>query len=158
MKNDRFLLGILIGIGLLVALALGLYFLRQEQPAYRSDETPEGVVHNYVTAVQLGDYERAYTYLAEKSDKPTYNTFRQAFISMLDPENASLQIGGSYSYTPGEADVEVTILRSNNGLFGGTYREQQSVMLTLQDGEWKIFSGPYPYWNWDWYQATIKTP
>ena len=56
MKNDRFLLGILIGIGLLVALALGLYFLRQEQPAYVNDETPEGVVHNYVTAVQLGDY------------------------------------------------------------------------------------------------------
>ena len=62
MKNDRFLLGILIGIGLLVALALGLYFLRQEGPAYREDQTPAGVVHNYITAVQLGDYERALEY------------------------------------------------------------------------------------------------
>jgi hypothetical protein len=157
MKNDRFLLGILIGIGLLVALSLGLYFLRQEQPAYRDDATPEGVVHNYVTAVQLGDYERAYTYLAEKSDKPTYHSFQEAFLNQLDPENASLQIGLAF-ITGDEASVEITILRSNNGLFGGTYREQQSAQLTLQDGDWKLFSGPYPYWNWDWYQATLKTP
>ena len=157
MKNDRFLMGILIGIGLLVALALGLYFLRQEQPAYVNDETPEGVVHNYVTAVQLGDYERAYTYLANKSDKPTFDTFRQAFLNQLDPENASLQIGSAFIFGD-EASVEITILRSNNGLFGGTYREQQSAQLTLQVGDWKLFSGPYPYWNWDWYQATIKTP
>ena len=157
MKNDRFLLGILIGIGLLVALALGLYFLRQEGPAYREDQTPAGVVHNYITAVQLGDYERAYTYLAEKSDKPNYESFRQAFISMLDPQNASIQIGATYT-TDQEANVEITILRSNNGLFGGTYREQQSALLIQQDGEWKLFNGPYPYWNWDWYQPSIKQP
>ena len=157
MKNDRFLLGILIGIGFLVALALGLYFLRQEGPAYREDQTPAGVVHNYITAVQLGDYERAYTYLAERSDKPGYEAFRQAFVNMLGPQNTSIQIGGTYT-TDQEANVEINVLRSNNSLFGGTYREQQSALLILQDGAWKLFTGPYPYWSWDWYQAIPKQP
>lgn len=158
MKNDRFLLAILIGIGLLVALALGLFFLRQEQATYLPDDSPKNVVHNYVTAIQLGDYEQAYTYLADKDNKPTFVVFRQAFLTMLDPQNTSLQVGETFDLTVGEASVGVSILRSNNGLFSSTYREQQNVLLTLQDSGWKITSGPYPYWNWDWYQPITKTP
>ena len=138
-------------------LSVTLFFLRQDKPAYRSEDTPEGVVHNYVTAIQLGDYERAYTYLAEKSDKPTFDGFRRAFLSGMNPGEVSLQIGGTY-FSGDEATVEITILHFNNGLFGETYREQQNAQLTLQNGDWKLYTAPYPYWSWDWYQATLKTP
>ena len=51
MKQDKFLTGILIGIGVLILLALGLFFTRQDKREYVADATPDGVVHNYVLAV-----------------------------------------------------------------------------------------------------------
>jgi len=157
MKNDRFLLGILIGIGLLVALTLGLFFLRQQQPNYKAEDTPAGVVHNYITAVELRDYERAYTYLAERTDKPTFEVFRQAFLTQMDPQSASVQVGEAF-ISGQDASVQVSLLHVNNGLFSSTWSEQMTATLVLQDGAWKLTNGPYPYWFWDWYQPVIKTP
>ncbi len=52
------------------------------------------MLYNYAVALQLHDYERAYGYLAEKDNKPTYNTFYQAFLTrQLDTSNSALQIG-----------------------------------------------------------------
>src|SRR5215207_10559593 len=96
MKQDRFLTGILIGIGLLVVLALAVFFTRKDTQTYVSDDTPEGVVHNYVVAVLNKDYEKAYGYLADLENKPTYEEFRDAFIKgMVNPDNAALDIGPS---------------------------------------------------------------
>ena len=77
MKQDRFLTGILIGIGLLVVVALAVFFTRQDTQTYVSDETPEGVVHNYVVAVLNKEYEKAYGYLADLDNKPTYEEFHE---------------------------------------------------------------------------------
>ena len=79
MKQDRFLTGILVGIGLLVVVALVVFFTRKNSQTYVPDDTPEGVVHNYVLAVLDKDYEKAYGYLAELKYKPTYEEFRRAF-------------------------------------------------------------------------------
>ena len=81
MKQDRFLIGILVGIGVLVVLALGLFFTRQDTQEYQTDDTPEGVVHNYVLALYRGDHEKAYGYLAEGENKPSYNEFREPFFN-----------------------------------------------------------------------------
>ena len=51
MKQDRFLTGILIGIGLLVVVALAVFFTRKDSQTYIPDTTPDGVVHNYVVAL-----------------------------------------------------------------------------------------------------------
>jgi len=67
MKQDRFLLGILIFIGLLVIAALALFFIRQDSQVYVADDTPEGVTRNYALALQKQDFQRAYDYLAEKT-------------------------------------------------------------------------------------------
>ena len=48
MKQDKFLTGILIGVGALVVLALVLFFTRQDKRDYLPEDTPEGVAHNYV--------------------------------------------------------------------------------------------------------------
>jgi hypothetical protein len=76
MKQDRFLLGILIGIGALVAIALAVFFARRDTQQYRADGAPESVVFNYVLAVTNRDYEKAYGYLANLEHKPTNADFR----------------------------------------------------------------------------------
>jgi len=92
MKQDRFLLGILVGIGILVVIALVLFFVRQDKQEYVMDDVPEGVVHNYALALYQGDYQKAYGYLAEREDKPTYEEFRMPFLNhYTDPlENGSV--------------------------------------------------------------------
>ena len=55
MKNDRFLVGIISFIGLLMVLAVVLFFVRQEPQDYGPEDSPQGVVRNYVLALQGGD-------------------------------------------------------------------------------------------------------
>ncbi len=81
MKQDRFLVGILIGIAILIVAALVLFFTRQDTQTYRPENTPEGVTYNYTLAVVNKDYEKAYSYLAELENKPSYEQFRQTFFS-----------------------------------------------------------------------------
>ena len=96
MKQDRFLLGILVGIGVLVIVALGLFFTRQDTQEYVSDDTPEGVVHNYSLAVYREDYEKAYGYLEDAKNKPTFSEFQTPFFNhYVDPRNVGLEIGES---------------------------------------------------------------
>jgi len=149
MKTDRFLTGILIGIGVLIALSLALFFLRRETVEYRTDDAPENVVHNYVLAIERQDYERAYQYLAEMETKPSYSAFRLAFSQELSAGRVSAAVSGT-EIIGDEAIVNLTITRSGYGLFADPYREQQSVLLTRQNGEWKIRQAPWPYWGWDW--------
>jgi len=86
MKQDRFLMGILVGIGILMVLALIVFFTRKDTQTYISEDAPEGVVHNYVVAVLNKDYEKAYSYLADLDHKPTYEEFRDSFLKgMVNP-------------------------------------------------------------------------
>ena len=79
----------------LVVVALAVFFTRQDTQTYVSDETPEGVVHNYVVAVLNKEYEKAYGYLADLDNKPTYEEFRDAFLTgMVNPNNSAVDIGG----------------------------------------------------------------
>ena len=55
MKQDRFLIAIGGIIGLLVAAALILFFVRRSSQAYKPEDTPESVVHNYILALNLED-------------------------------------------------------------------------------------------------------
>lgn len=62
--TDKFLIGIVAAVVVLVGAVLALALLRPSQPSYRPDDTPEGVAHNYLLALQLEEYERAYNYLS----------------------------------------------------------------------------------------------
>jgi hypothetical protein len=155
MKQDRFLMGILIFVGLLVAAALALFFFRNEKPAYGAEDKPEGVLYNYAVALQLHDYPRAYSYLAEKDKKPTYNAFEQAFLTrQLDTSTSALQIGNVQMLENGAAWINVTIQYAGNGLFNNSWSSADKGTLVKQNGAWKITFLPNPYWGWDWYQPT----
>jgi hypothetical protein len=157
MKQDRFLFGILIFIVLLVVVALGLFFLRQDSQTYGAEGTPEGVVRNYSLAVQNMDFERAYAYLAEGTAKPTLESFRMAFLNrQLDTSNAAVQIGSTRSISGNQAVVDVSIQFSASDPFSSPWTNKETANLVKEGGKWKLTYMPNPYWGWDWYTPTVK--
>jgi hypothetical protein len=155
MKQDRFLLGILIFIGLLVIAALALFFIRQDTQVYIADGTPEGVIRNYALALQKQDFQRAYDYLADKDNKPTYDAFRRAFLTnQLDVSSNALQVGSVQYMNSDEATVSVTVLYAGGGPFTQSSSSTDTASLVQQGGSWKLSYMPYPFWAYDWYQPT----
>jgi len=152
MKQDKFLLGILAGIGALAVIALVLFFTRQDRRDYLSEDTPEGVVHNYALAVLNKDYEKAYGYLADLKYKPTYEEFRQSFLNgMVNPDNTGVDVGRS-TITGDEAWVDITIYYGYSDPFSSRIGTPERALLVEQNGDWKISSMPYNFWDWNWYQ------
>lgn len=161
MKKDRFLLGILIGILLIVASTVIFFFVQKEKQVYKKDDAPDSVVHNYALAIFNEDYEMAYDFLQEEEYKPTYFEFLTYF------EDSGNGYGG-YGYDSGldntalevaETDVfgkraTVTIHTLNNsyGSFSN-YAYPNKAKLVSQEGEWKLSEvDVYELWSYDWYQ------
>lgn len=159
MKQDRFLTGILVGIAVLVGIALVVFFLRQGSQSYVSEEAPEDVVHNYVLAVLNDDYEKAYGYLADLDHKPTYEQFRDAFLTgTVNPNNAAVDIGHS-EISDDTASVEVALIYNPSDPFSTGYRDTQRAILVRQGEAWKISSMPGFYlWDYNWYSQVDVTP
>jgi hypothetical protein len=156
MKRDRFLIGILVGISLLVVVAIVTFLTRQASQDYVAETNPDGVVHNFFFAFQQGDYERAYGYLAEGESKPGMAEFR----SNLSQENTRSSDAGvqitDYDIVQNEdgsrgAVVDLVVIHTSSGPFDTGYRTYETAILVEQDGEWKIKEMPYWYW-WDWYR------
>jgi len=156
MKQDKFLTGILIGIGALILLALGLFFLRQDKRDYVAETSPDGVVHNYVLAVLNKDYQKAYGYLADLKNKPTYEEFRQSFFNgVVNPGDVGVEVG-SVEINGAEAIVSLSVYYSNSDPFSSRYASQDRALLVKQNGEWKLNSMQYNFWSYNWYQELPK--
>jgi hypothetical protein len=156
MKQDRFLLGILAGIAVLVFIALVVFFLRPDNLEYGEDLTPEGVVRNYIVAIHLKDYEKAYTYLTEGQYKPTLEEFTQPFLlNHISPGNAGVEVLESQTSGDG-ASVQLSILYNPGDPFSGSYRNSEYASLERQDNLWKIKEMPYTFWSYDWYQEPYE--
>lgn len=156
MKQDKFLTGILIGIGALIVVALALFFTRQDKREYLSEDAPEGVAHNYALAVLNKDYEKAYGYLADLKYKPTYEEFRQSFLNgMVNPEGMGLDVGNAEIHGD-EAVVNLTIYYSYSDPFSTRTGSPDRALLVEQDDEWKVSSMPYSFWDFNWYQEPYQ--
>jgi hypothetical protein len=156
MKQDKFLTGILIGIGVLIVLALALFFTRQDKREYVSDSTPEGVVHNYVLAVLNKDYEKAYTYLADLEHKPTYEDFKQSFFNgIVNPQDVGIDIG-TVEISGEEAYVNLVIYYSYSDPFSANYGNPDRANAVKQKGAWKLSYMPYSFWDYNWYQPPFQ--
>lgn len=154
MKQDRFLTGILIGIAALILLALVVFFLRKDDLVYVDESTPQGVVQNYIVAVQKRDYEKAYAYLADLENKPTYEQFRESFFNnYISPSGVGVEI--LQTETSGDlATVGLAIIYNQSDPFAGSSRYVETARLERQAGAWKIKQLPYQFWAYDWYQPT----
>jgi hypothetical protein len=157
-RGDRFLLAILIAIGVLVVVAIGLFYTRGGIDDYGSEDSPEGVLYNYVLALEKGDYQRAYSYLHDAPGKPEFNQFRRAFLNGdLDTSLAAVQIGQTRK-SGDDIILALVIIHGSSGPFGESHREMTNALLVHGEaGEWKIANLSYPYWGWDWYTSR-QTP
>jgi hypothetical protein len=157
MKQDKFLTGILIGIGVLIVLALVLFFSRKDSKQYTKDDTPEGVVNNYVLAVFNRDYEKAYTYLADLDYKPTYEEFRKSFFNgNINPGNAGVDVGTA-AINGDEAIVSISLVYAPNDPFSGRSENTDRALLVKQNSTWKLSAMPsYSFWDYNWYTKPIK--
>ena len=61
--TDKFLIGIVVGVVALVAVAFAVTLTRPE-PTYQDEDAAEGVAFNYLLALQKKDYGRALGYLS----------------------------------------------------------------------------------------------
>lgn len=155
MKNDRFLLGILIFIVVLVIAALALYFTGGSEQAYLPEDTPGAIVHNYVLALTKSEYARAYEYLANEDDRPTVAEFQRFFTQGEPMQNAGLRVGEA-DIIEDQAVVRVTVTWGSSGPFDGGYNAEDSALLILEDGAWKIQQMPFPYWEYSWSNHIIR--
>lgn len=159
MRQDRFLTGILIGIGALVILAVALFFARRGTLDYGPENGPDGVVRNYVIAIKKGDYDRAYGYLGAFQNKPSRLIFRQTFLNYQASQIASAGIEvGQPSIEGDTAVVQITLLQGSSDLFSSVYRNQQSASLALAGGQWKITNMVYPFWDYSWTEPVKAAP
>ncbi len=161
MQRDRFLIGILIGIGVLVLVALILFLSRQGQSQYGDESSPSGVLHNYILALQKRDYERAYRYLADFEGKPDLAQFQQSFLSNQGQsiDNTPVEIGETVADELNQsAFVQMTLIHGSRDLFDSGYRETNTASLVRQNGAWKIQSIPYPYGSWPIKAEPAYTP
>jgi len=138
-------------------IALAVFFTRQDTQTYVAEDTPEGVVHNYVLAVLNRDYEKAYGYLADLEFKPTYEEFRRPFLNgYVRPDDTAVDVGES-EISGDEASVEVVQIFNSGDPFSSGYRDVQRAILVRQNGAWKLSSMPaYNFWDFSWYQEVPK--
>jgi hypothetical protein len=157
-RGDRFLLAILIAIGVLVVVAIGLFYTRGGTGDYGLEDSPEGVLHNYILALEKGDYQRAYGYLHDAPGKPEFNQFRGAFLNgELSTSLAAVQIGETRK-SGDDVILALVVIHGGSGPFGDSQRESTHALLVQGEaGEWKIANLSYPYWGWDWYTSR-QTP
>ena len=153
MKGSDKILILIVGLVLLlVAGAFALVLLRP-QPEYMAEESPEGVVHNYLLALRRGDYERAYDTISQDAHIDDLDDF----IDSVE-KGWAFDLGNDVELSVEEtnekdetARVKVRKTRTYNDLFGGSqYSDTFSVRLKKYDGEWKITDSD-SYWDncWD---------
>jgi hypothetical protein len=148
---------ILISILGLVILSLVVFFLRRDTQQYGAEDDPQGVLRNYVLALQKSDFQRAYNYLEQGMYPINFDQFQDVFLTHRQ-ELARISVRlGSVEKTDRKAVVSLTLIHPANGLFSNGWRENSSALLVQdENGAWKITRMSYPFWGPDWFP--IKTP
>jgi hypothetical protein len=159
MKNsDKLLVGIVTGAIVLVIASLAIVLIRPK-PTYQPEDTPQGVAHNYLLALQQEDFEQAYSYLSHtiKNYPLTIDQFERdirnnSWQFRLGDTSYALEIK-STQIRDNEATVVVEETRfSQGGLFESSqFSTDFNVYLSRDPGTtiWKIIQAE-TYWNWNW--------
>lgn len=155
---DKFLIGIVAGMFLLVVVAFAVVLLRPE-PEYRSDDSPEAAVHNYLLALRQEDYERAYGFLSPRLK--SYPGDVEAFVEEIEARSFYFRLDRDVSLSVQSATVRsstatVDVLETqayNNGPFNSRQVDRTFDMkLRQENGAWKLIDGD-SFWNPCWDEA-----
>jgi hypothetical protein len=154
--SDKYLIGIVAGIALLVIVALAVVLSRPE-PEYRDDDSPDAVVHNYLLALRTDDFQRAYECLS-----PTlagYPDNLEIFIENVEDRSYKFRLDNevalnveSAKIRADTATVEVLETRAFDGgpMDSGQVNRGFDMKLRQDNGAWKLVDGDsYWYSCWD---------
>jgi hypothetical protein len=153
-KSDVFLLIIVIAI---VGLVIAAFIVVANRPApqYENAGTAESTVHDYLLAMELGDYERAYSYLAPDLGYPA--TYEEFYDSIQDfpwqfapPDNASLIVESSAPAGERREEVRVRQIAGSNSLFGGRGYSYEFIMTVEETAEGPRIVFGESFWSPCW--------
>ena len=148
-STDKFLIGIVAAIVLLIVVAL-VVTLTLPGLTYQAEDTPEGVAHNYLVALQKEEYERAYSYLSPSLDG--YPASAEDFAEHVQHDSWRFRLNKdttlsveSVKITGSLATVRVRESRFRSGDLFDTGQSTSffEMELQLEDGEWKIVDADY---------------
>ena len=155
--TDKYLIVLVIGILLVTVVAVVVVAQRPGLERYQPDNTPEGVVFNYLLALQQSDYERAYGYLSP--DLPRGPADVEQMVDDLgwqlnglqDSQNhpslsidTSRAVGDTAVVTVGE-----THYYRGDLLSSGHTTSTFDAKVRKVEGAWKIVYSQ-DYWKQDW--------
>jgi hypothetical protein len=153
--TDKVLIGIVVGIVLLIVVALVAVLLRPE--IYQAENTPKGVAHNYLLALQKQDYERAYGYLSPTLEG--YPASVEGFVEQIHDHSWRFRLDTDATLSVGLAritgDSATVTVRESRFRGGDLFDSGQSTSvfkteLYLEDSEWKIVYSSYYFARcWD---------
>lgn len=154
-KPDKFLIGIVAGIVLLVVVAFVVVLARPEA-SYQPEDTAENVVFNYVLALNKMEYGRAYGYVSPTV--PHYPADAAEFERHVDRpysyyDNRSFSVGSSNitdDYTVVYLNETYTS-RPRPLAFLDNYQYTNTFYFRVkqENGAWKIIDGEQ-YWYTCW--------
>jgi hypothetical protein len=160
-RTDKFFIGIVVGVILLVVVVF-VYVLSPSGGTYMPDDSPEGVMHNYMLALQKKDYERAYSYLSPKLSG--YPKDVNAFIGdvrkhspyfWMDSVTISVDRGEIIGGTWAAVEVRESSFDERNIFDIGSRIRTYEFRLQLEEGSWRIYdmeevSNWSKYFLWCW--------
>lgn len=151
---DRFVIGVVVGVLVLVAAGILTVLLLPTAQTYVDDATPAGVVHNYYVALEQGDLRRAYDYLAPSLQaRVSYDRFAAEGGGGLGPPGRRARVVIDEVREEGDtARVVVMLTYPQEGwLFfgGGSYSLQENLVLRRGPEGWRISDGPF-YFREPW--------
>ncbi|KAA3665481.1 MAG: hypothetical protein DWQ04_00420 [Chloroflexi bacterium] len=154
-STNKILIGIVAGVVLLVIAAF-VVTLNKPPISYQDESTPDGVVHNYLLALQKEEYERAYRYLSPTL--PGYPSDLEEFSADIKQYSwrFRFQRDTSLSITATNVGVQgatVTVRETeyrNPDLFGGGTSVKTFEMTLLPSNKsWQIVNSE-AYWRPCW--------
>lgn len=155
-KVDRFLLGIVGGVVVLIVVALVLVWQTPAALDYQAEDMPEGVAMNYLLALQREEYERAYNYLAP--DLPHYPADAGKFFVDVQPscfnnrersEDLAIEDVNIVGQQAIVTMVETVYYGEPNLFSSNSYKREVAVTLKQIDGRWYV-SKSERCWFADW--------
>lgn len=150
-KNFKFFLGGVLGLALIVSV---IFLWRSQHTTYRTDNTPEAVVFNYLLALQRHDSAKLAELIVADDQHPDRLAIESALAEDLFSDDYSVRILGS-SIQDERAIVTLEFWESQ-GPFSSGYTYQDSAELVKKNGVWQIDRMPDRVWAWRW--MILPTP
>jgi len=148
-STDKFLIGIVAAIVLLIIAAL-VVTLTQPEPTYQAEDTPEGVAHNYLMALNKEEFDRAYGYLSPvlagypaSAGKFAEHVQDYSWSFRLNVDTTLLVESARITGNQGIVRVRESRFRGGDLFDSGQSTSVFDVELRLEDEEWKIVDADY---------------